>query len=325
MSKIHVLYTGCEMSPEDLKYYYNIGFEINSRGKLNNKEIIAEITEMDAYIPGGGEIVSKEIIDHAPRLKIIVFCGVDYNYYIPVQILKERGIALTNAPGINSDSVAEYTVSFILSSIKKQFGSNQDVKLGNWNKYKIKTAAECTIGVIGMGNIGSKVAKIMHSLGANVIYYSKTRKLEIERECIAQYKELNKILESSDVITIHVPYNQETNNLIDWKSFQILKKGSIIINTSRAEIINPDALIMAIKSNIVSTVMMDGFYFQESSSEGNAKPYDKWGFLELDDFRFVITPHIAYNTSSTFAAIEKKAMSSIVQYFSGDKVEDRII
>jgi lactate dehydrogenase-like 2-hydroxyacid dehydrogenase len=168
-------------------------------------------------------------IKRFPKLKYFVTCSVGLDN-IDLDMLKERGIELIHCPGTNSNSVAEHTLYLLLSLLRSS---------KPFPELKGKT-----IGIIGFGNIGKIVARKLLGFEAKVIAFDVVEQdPEVLKELNVKMTEMDELLKESDIITIHVPYNRHTSNLIDEDKLQKMKEGSFLINTSRAEVIDNEALV----------------------------------------------------------------------------------
>ena len=312
----NVLFTGDTLSDEERALWLNKGFNIIPASYDLDESSVAELLlDCDGYILGGDEIASKKLLEKAgDRLKCISFFGAGYEKYVDTNYCSERGIKVTNTPGANSDSVAEFTVALLLSAVKGIPVRNNEVKNGIWNKPKTFDVAGKTIGIIGMGNIGRRVARILHNgFGANIIYTSRTQKPEIDEELSAKFVTLSELLSKSDIISINASYSESTCKMISSAQFSSMKKGVIIVNTARAEFLDKHALEKAINDGIVACCAMDVFYSEPiDNSLINAS-----NLLKMSDDKFIITPHTAYYTFDALRKMEEMAIENVVAVLDG--------
>lgn len=204
----------------------------------------ADILEgIDAVITRGIGQVNRALYDACPNMKVAARCGVGLDNVDVVEASK-RGIRVINAPGSNASTVAEHTISLMLTIQRNLFEALSAVKNGQWasrSTFKSDELNGKTLGIIGLGNIGLKVANIAAAFGMKVIYWSPSKKevpyLLVDKETLFR---------SADFISLHLPLNAETKDIIDEEVFNKIKRGAILINTARGALVNRDALLSAL-------------------------------------------------------------------------------
>ena len=204
----------------------------------------ADILEgIDAVITRGIGQVNRALYDACPNMKVAARCGVGLDNVDVVEASK-RGIRVINAPGSNASTVAEHTISLMLTIQRNLFEALSAVKNGQWasrSTFKSDELNGKTLGIIGLGNIGLKVANIAAAFGMKVIYWSPSKKevpyLLVDKETLFR---------SADFISLHLPLNAETKDIIDEEVFNKMKRGAILINTARGALVNRDALLSAL-------------------------------------------------------------------------------
>lgn len=204
----------------------------------------ADILEkIDAVITRGIGQVNRALYDACPNMKVAARCGVGLDNVDVVEASK-RGIWVINAPGSNASTVAEHTISLMLTIQRNLFEALSAVKNGQWasrSTFKSDELNGKTLGIIGLGNIGLKVANIAAAFGMKVIYWSPSKKevpyLLVDKETLFR---------SADIISLHLPLNAETKDIIDEEVFNKMKRGAILINTARGALVNRDALLSAL-------------------------------------------------------------------------------
>ena len=236
-------------------------------------------------------IVDKELIDAAPSLKLICVAATGVNN-IDVDYAASKGIPVRNVAGYSTDSVAQSTFMHILSLAGGAPYFDNSVKTGsysrsgmftdpNWNWWEL---AGKTIGIIGLGNIGKKVARIAEAFGMKVCYYSTSGTGHCkDYPCLT----LEELLKVSDVVSVHAPLNERTLNLLGAKEFAIMKPTAIIVNAGRGAIIVEADLADAVDNGVIAGAGIDVFV-QEPISEDH--PYLKMKHPE----RMRLTPHVAW-------------------------------
>ena len=204
----------------------------------------ADILEgMDAVITRGIGQVNRALYDACPNMKVAARCGVGLDN-VDVAEASKRGIRVINAPGSNASTVAEHTISLMLTIQRNLFEALSAVKNGQWasrSSFKSDELNGKTLGIIGLGNIGLKVANIAAAFGMKVIYWSPSKKevpyLLVDKETLFR---------SADIISLHLPLNEETKDIVDEEVFNKMNQGAILINTARGALVNRDALLSAL-------------------------------------------------------------------------------
>lgn len=204
-----------------------------------------DLQKIDAVITRGLGQVNLALMDACPNLKVAARCGVGLDN-VEVNEATKRGIKVVNAPGSNANTVAEHTIALILMLQRNLYQAINDVKSGNWaarSTFKSDEVGEKTIGILGLGNIGQKVAKISNALGMRVVYWSQSKK-----DVPYEYVSKEELLTNSDIISIHIPLTSETEKMFDADTFSKLKPNAILVNTARGQLIDKQALIDALNT-----------------------------------------------------------------------------
>ncbi len=261
--------------------------EVVSNFKISKEELVNEIADYDAIIVRSRTKVTREVIEAADKLKIIARAGVGVDN-VDVQAATERGIMVINAPESTSITVAEHTMGLILSLTRKISIADSSVKEGKWEKSRfmgIELNGK-TLGVIGMGRIGSQVVTRSKAFGMETIVYDPYITEKSASELGVTVVDLETLLKESDVMTIHVPLTPETKHLISKPQFEIMKENAIIINCARGGIINEEDLYEALSNNRIRGAGLDVY---------EVEPPENSPLFTLDNM--VLTPHIAASTS----------------------------
>ncbi len=312
-----VLFTNNSLSKDEMNELLKHDIEIiPAKEDLNEKELVEALQGMDGYVIGGTDRAPKQVID-ATNLKIIVFYGAGYQDYIDIPTANTKNIKVANTPKANSYTVAEHTVAMIMDGVKNITWLNNTTKEGNWFRRRTWNLQGKTLGVIGLGTIGTHVATIMkNAFGMSIIYTSRERKLEAELLLGAKKVALEELLKHSDVVTIHASLNEETNNMIDTKQLEMMQSHAILLNMARAKIVNGEALKNALEKGLLAKALFDAYYEEPSPTKNN----DKIGLLSLSDDKFIITPHTAYNTKEAFDNMNKMVIENLIAFSKGEKL-----
>lgn len=283
------------------------GFEVVVREEPSEDELASLIKGFHALIVRSKPLVSRRVIYSADSLRIIARAGVGLDN-IDVEAARERGIEVINAPASSTMSVAELAVGLMISVARKIAFSDRRMRMGEWPK-KHAVGVELhgkTLGIVGAGRIGSTVARICRfGFNMNIIYYDPYRNEQLEKEVGARYVDLDTLLRESDVVSIHVPLTPQTQHLINEEKLRLMKKTAILINTSRGQVVDTNALVKALKEGWIAGAGLDVFE-EEPLPKGHP-------LLGLENV--VLTPHIGASTVEAQERAGIEVAEKIVEYF----------
>ncbi len=296
---------------EEVRKIVPEGFNFDTLEKLTKKELIQKAAGSDYFLASGRLYIDKEVIESAPKLKMIQRTGVGTDT-IDILCLKQKGIPVYVNPGINSSSVAEHAVLLMLALLRKLVMVDTSVKSGKWNKNDI--GFECSslngkvIGLIGIGNIGKKVAQIVRSFGVTVLYYNPYKlSNKIENELNVQFCDFKKMISEVDILSLHCPLTPETKGIIGTDELKLMKKSAVLINTARGPLVDQDALIKALNQGMIKGAGLDVYKKEPPKSDSP--------LLKLDNV--ILTPHIAGLTMETFCKMITNAFENIKLFEMG--------
>lgn len=260
--------------------------KVDVNTKLAPEELKKVIRDYDALVVRSGTKVTKDVINAADKLKIIGRAGVGLDN-VDVEAASKKGVIVVNTPGGNTISTAEHTFSLILALSRNIPQADLSMKKGEWER-KTFMGVELygkTLGIIGLGRIGSEVAKRALSFEMRIVAYDPYLSVEKAKELGIESVDLKRLLKESDYITVHTPLTDETTHLISEKELGIVKKGVRIINCARGGIIDEEALAKALAEGVVAGAALDVF---ENEPPKNSE------LLKLD--KVVLTPHLGAST-----------------------------
>jgi len=310
-NKVYITRKIPEPGPSILKKYFqtnmNSGVDVLGREKL-----FENVRGVNALICMLGDKIDSEVMDAAgPNLKVISCYSVGHDH-VDVDEATKRKIAVTNTPNVLANSTADLTFSLILTAARNIVNADRYVRYGNWkfgwtpDLFLGYDVYESTLGIIGLGEIGTLLAKRARGFDMEVIYYSKTRKHKIESELDITYVSLEELLQRSDFISIHVSLNKDSFHMIDESKFKLMKKTAFIINTSRGKVINEQHLISALKDKVIAGAALD-VYEIEPISKSN--PLTQMS-------QTILLPHIGSATFRTRSKMAEVAANNIVNFFN---------
>lgn len=259
-------------------------------------------------------VLDKAVLDACPNIKYIGLFSTGYNV-VDIDVAKARGIVVTNVPSYSTSGVSQLTFAFMLSFFSMVDAHNTRVQNGEWVNSvdfcfydsRIRELAGKTLGIIGFGNIGKKVAQIAAAFDMKVLVYSRTRYSEYENENLA-FVSLDELYAKSDVISLHCPLFKETERLINKNSIAKMKSEVIIINTSRGAIIDEQDLADALNSGRVAGAAVDVVSFEPIKAENPL----------LGAKNCIITPHIAWAGNETRERLISIAVDNARAFIKGN-------
>ena len=292
------------------KTFVEEGYNVETiSSSLNEKELIEKIKKVSIIGIRSKTILNKKILSNAKRLLVIgAFC-IGTNQ-IDLDFTKKKGIIVFNAPYSNTRSVVEIVIGQIILIIRNIVEKNNQMHKGIWkknsdNSYEIRNKV---LGIIGYGNIGSQLSIIAESIGMKVIYYDKKEKLSLGNA--KKYKSLNQLIKASNILSIHVDGKKENTNLIDKNEFNIMNKGTILINYSRGNVVNISELKKYILSGKIFGAAID--VFPKEPESNNQKFTSK--LIGLPNT--ILTPHIGGSTKEAQKNIGTFVPNKIIDFIN---------
>lgn len=277
--------------------------------------------------------IDKKIIDKLKNLKAITTRSTGFDH-IDLKEAKKKKIKVFNVPRYGENTVAEHTFALILALSRKITESHERTVRGNFNLEGLRgfDLKGKTIGIIGIGSIGSHVARIAKGFEMNVISYSPIKDLKLQRKLGFKYVSLNKLLKDSDIISLHCPYNKKTHHMINKSKIKLMKKDAFIINTARGGLIDTTALVKALAKKQIQGAALDVLE-EESIIKEEAqllsKNFSKENLQNLVENHLLltfnnvlITPHNAFNSKEALQRILDTTIENINNIVKKKKSEN---
>ena len=278
---------------------------------ISQKELLKGVKWCDALLCLLTDKIDNKVLRENPNLKVVSNYAVGYNN-IDVKSATSLGISVTNTPGVLTDAVAEQTFSLMMSVARRIPESDKFVRSGKYTGWKplllLGTQLKGkTLGIVGLGRIGIRVAEIaVKGMGMNVVYHDVRKNKDFEKKFGAKFVKLDGLLKKSDFISLHVPLLPSTKHLIGSKELGMMKKTAYLVNTSRGPVINEKALVSALKRKQIAGAALDVFENDPKLSAGLQK---------LDNV--VLTPHTASATFEARSAMSIIAAENIISVLNG--------
>lgn len=304
---------------EGIKLLTELGHQVIClKSGSNEADLLKLAPESDAFITRGMIKISREIMVASPRLKVIGVHGIGCDH-VDLRAAKELGKVVLNTPDALTVTVAEMTISLILALTRRVVLANTATRSGGWNrKYSNLIGVELagkTVGIIGFGRIGEATAQRLKSFGVNLLYWSRTRKPESELLIDIHYTNLNNLLQSSDIITLHIPGTPETYHIIGESQLALMKPNALLVNVSRGNLIDEKALISTLLSGKIAGAALDVFE-KEPLSLDNA-------LIGMDNV--ILTPHLAASSKEAMIRMATQISEGILSVLNGKETGSRIV
>jgi glyoxylate reductase len=297
----------------------HVDFELAAEeGFPTHEDIMAKIKNKQGLLCLLTEKIDKEIIDAAPDLKVIANCAVGFNN-IDVSYAREKGIVVTNTPGVLTDTTADLTWALILAAARRIPEADRYTRQQKYNGWKLDLMlgmdlTEKRLGIIGMGRIGQAVALRAHPFKMHVVYYDPHRlSPEEETRHKSAYLPLDALLKTADIITLHTSLNSQTHHLINQSKIELIKRDAILINASRGAVVDEKALTAALEEKRIRAAGLD-VYEREPEIEKK--------LLSLDNA--VLLPHIGSATYETRLKMARMSAVNLVKAVNGEPPENPV-
>ena len=298
--------------PLELLDSKSIEYTINPLGrKLTEEELAEYITNFDALI-AGTEPITDYVLSNAKHLKLISRVGIGLDS-VDLNSARNKKILVSYTPDAPAPAVAELTIGLMISLLRSINVSNLQMHNGKWHRFFGRRISEINIGVIGAGRIGSRVLRRTQAFGTPTLLVNDLMPdHELDKTMRINWSTKNEIFVNSDLITLHLPLTKLTKNLITKEELLLMKKDSLIINTSRGGIINENDLFEVMKNGHIGGAAVDVF---------EKEPYDG-PLVDID--RCLLTAHMGSMSDDCRTRMEIEATEDIIRFFSGKKLVGQV-
>ncbi len=263
--------------------------------------------------------IDKKLFSACPNLKVVCNYAAGHNN-MNIEDARHAGVTLCYTPGVLTESTSEFTLALMLALSRKVVSSHKFILAGRWEGFDPLghlglDLRNKTLGIIGMGRIGAEVARMARvAFNMNILYAARSRKIDQERSLQAKKVELEYLLANSDVISVHVDLNESTDHLIGWDELRHCKPGTLLINTSRGQVINETDLIEALNKKKLAGAALD---------VTDPEPIDPTNpLLKMENV--IVTPHIGSSTEATRKKMAEMAAIDIIRVLKGEKPENNL-
>lgn len=286
---------------------------INTKGRpLSEDELVPLVGDIDGYLAGLDDITGN-VIRNAKKLRVISRYGVGFER-VDISEAGKRGIVVTNTPGANTQSVADLAFSLILASARMIPALNSDVKSGGWSRKNGREIYKKTLGIIGLGAIGKALAVRAKGFDMCVVAYDPFVDVTWAESNGIRISALDELIRESDIISLHVPHNEQTHNIINRERIAAMKDGVIIINTSRGGLIDEDAAADYVESGKIYGMGIDAFEAEPP------RPHRLYSFENV-----ITTPHSGAHTGEAVEAMMQMSTDNLFAVLEGRHDSEKYI
>lgn len=274
--------------------------------------LLENVTDSEGLLSLLTDKIDAELMNRAPKLKVISNCAVGFDN-IDVQEATKRGIIVGNTPGVLTDTTADFAFALLMAAARRVVEGDKIVRAGKWKTWGPmillgQDVHGATLGIIGMGRIGSAIARRAKGFGMKILYTDVARNKQAEGELGIEYVDIDTLLARSDYVTLHTNLTPETHHLIGRKQFEKMKKTAVLVNTSRGPIVDNVALYDALRSGRISYAALD-------VTEPEPLPADH-PLLTLDNV--IVVPHIASASVATRTKMGLMAADNLIAGLKGE-------
>jgi glyoxylate reductase len=280
--------------------------DLHSEGTMPHGELMARIADKDAAVCMLTDRIDAAVLDAAPRLRVVANVAVGFNN-IDVRYARAKGVIVTNTPDVLTESVAHFTWALVMAITRRLSEGERLVRRGGWKgwAFDFMLGSELQgkqLGIVGFGRIGRAVAAKAPAFGMRVAY-SGRRDAGVPG---AEFMSLDRLLNTSDVISLHVPLSDDTRHLIDKRALARMKRSAYLVNTSRGPVIDEEALAWALQQHLLAGAALDVY-----ENEPTIHP----DLLRLENV--LLVPHLGSGTTETRLAMASLAVDNVVAVLSG--------
>ena len=270
-----------------------------------------ELATADAAVTLLTDRVDAAFLDASPRLRIVANVAVGYNN-IDVAACRERGVVVTNTPGVLTDATADLAMALILMTTRRLGEGERLIRSGSawqWGMFMMLGTGvqQRRLGIIGMGGIGTALARRARAFGMTIAYHNRSPiSAEVAGELDAERLDLDELLATSDIVSLNCPYSEATHHLIDGRALRMMRDDAVLINTARGPVVDEAALVNALREGFIGAAGLDVY-----ENEPEVHP----GLLTLDNV--VLLPHLGSATVETRTAMAQLAARNVVEVLAG--------
>jgi glyoxylate reductase len=273
--------------------------------------LLREVADCDGLLSLLTDRIDDELLAHAPRLRVVGNMAVGFDN-VDIAAATRRGVLVSNTPDVLTETTADFAFALLVAAARRMVEADAFARAGKWKTWGPMLLAgqdihHATLGLIGLGRIGSAVARRAKGFAMTVLYYDPIRRPDLEESLDIEYREMNDVLRVSDFISVHVPLLPETRHLIGMAQFRMMKPTAVFVNAARGPIVDQAALAEALRSRTIYAAGIDVFEREPVSVDDP--------LLKLDNV--VVAPHIASASIPTRTRMATLAAENIAAVLQG--------
>jgi D-3-phosphoglycerate dehydrogenase len=280
---------------------------------LTSQEVSSLIEDCDGYI-AGVDVIDSQVIAAASKLKVIARYGVGVDK-VDLEAARRNQITVTNTPLANAQSVAELTLGLLLSLLRKIPYATIQTKQGEWPRIEGFSLDGKTVGLIGFGMIGRTFARLLGGFGCRLMSYDPFPNREYAEEVGVELVDLEDLIKRADIVSLHLPLTPDTRNIIDRQMLSSMKTGAYLLNTSRGEIVDEDALVESLRSGHLAGAGLDVL--------AQEPPADNHPLLMMENV--LVTPHSGAHTDGATNAMGWASLEDCLAVLSGQEPKYKVV
>ncbi len=308
---------------EGLRPLFENGYQVeilDPDPELDEDALIEVAREADALITMPSDPVTARVLESCPKLRIVAQHAVGYEN-IDLEAARRRGIVVSHTPGVLTDATADFTFALLLALVRRVREADRYVRAGHFKRWETQLLLgydlrDKVLGIVGLGRIGSAVARRALGFGMRVVYHNRRpANPTVERQSCARYVSFDELLRTSDVISIHCPLNNESYHLFDRAAFAKMKPTAVLVNTARGPIVDEAALVEALEQGQIAGAALDVFEYE---------PRVHPALLQSD--RVVLAPHLGSATVEARTAMARACAEAVLAVLNGaEKIPYRLV
>ena len=307
------------MNEMGIDYLRGQGVKVIELPPGSTEETLAElIPDADGLMTRGSIKITRELMESSPRLKVVGVHGIGCDH-VDLAAAKELGKVVCNTPDALTVTVAEMAMGMTLTMLRNIVSADKAVRNDQWKrKYSDLIGVELSgmkVGIVGMGRIGAATAKRMKAFGAEISYWSRTRKPELEKEEGYLWMELEELCKESQLISIHIPSTPETKKIISAEKIGLMKDGIYIVNTARGKVIDQEAMIEALEKGKIKAAALDVF---------ETEPLSKDNPLCMMD-NVILTPHLGASNLEGMQRMSLQVADGVLKSINGERPDNPVV
>jgi glyoxylate reductase len=311
------IYVTCRVFKDEIERLHAAGHDVEIRdvpGPIPREKLLEKVCAANALICLLSDKIDTEVIDAAPALKIIANLGVGTDN-IDIVAAHAKGVVVTNTPGALTETTADFTFALLLAAARRIVEGDAFVRAGEflgWELIQPQLGLEVygkTLGIVGMGRIGTAVAcRGRLGFGMRILYHNRSRNEAAEKEIGALSLPFERLLEESDFVCVHTPLTPQTHHLFAREAFSRMRKSAILVNVARGPVVDEEALVWALETGEIAGAGIDVY-----EREPEVHP----GLVALHE-RVILAPHLGSATVVTRRALAKIAVDNVLAVLAGD-------